>query len=104
MWHGVHYKVDASARESDVTEEEGGNMTVSRHVEDAAGKLQVAARQIVLAREGPDSCENQRVWLEALTTHCEALADIHTYNNESIHEKLHELAGRMGLRKFPSSP
>jgi hypothetical protein len=78
-------------------------MTVSRHVEDAAGKLREAARQIALAREGPDSCENQKVWLEALTAYCEALADIHTYNNESIHEKLHELAGRMGLRKFPSS-
>lgn len=79
-------------------------MTVSRHVEEAAGKLEEAARQIVLPREGPDSCESQRVWLEALTAYCEALADIHTYNNESIHEKLYELAGRIGLRKFPSSP
>lgn len=79
-------------------------MTVSRHVEEAAGKLQEAARQIALAREGPNSCENQRVWLEGLTTYCEALADLHTYNNESVHEKLHELAGRIGLRKFPSSP
>lgn len=78
-------------------------MTVSRHVEEAAGKLREAARQIALVREGPDSCENQRVWLEALTDYCEALADIHAYNNESTHEKLHELAGRMGLRKFPSS-
>lgn len=42
-------------------------------------------------------------WLESLTAYCEALADIHTYNNESIHEKLHALAGRMGLRKFPST-
>lgn len=79
-------------------------MTVSRHVEGAAGKLQEAARQIALRREAPNSCENQRVWLEGLTASCEALADIHAYNNESVHEKLHELAGRMGLRKFPSSP
>ena len=79
-------------------------MTVSRYVEEAAGRLQEAARQIALAREGPDSCTNQRVWLEGLTAYCQALADIQTYNNESIHEKLHELAGRMGLRKFPSSP
>ena len=78
-------------------------MTVSRHVEEAAGKLKEAQRQIALAREGPTTCENQKVWLEALTAYCEALADIHTYNNESINEKLHELAGRMGLRKFPSS-
>ena len=79
-------------------------MTVSRHVEDAAEKLQEAGRRIALAREGPDTCENQRVWLEALTAYCEALADMHAYNNESVHEKLHVLAGRMGLRKFPSTP
>lgn len=77
-------------------------MTVSRRVEEAAARLQEAARQIGQAREGPATCENQRVWLEALTAYCQALADIHTYNNESIHEKLHELAGRIGLRKFPS--
>ncbi len=78
-------------------------MTVFRHVEEAAEKLQEATRQIKLAREGPDTCENQRVWLEALTAYCEALADIHTYNNESVHEKLHELAGLTGLKKFRSS-
>ena len=79
-------------------------MTVSRHVEDAAERLQVARRQIALAREGPATCENQLVWLEALTACCEALADIQTYNNESVHEKLHALSGRMGLRQFPSTP
>lgn len=79
-------------------------MTISRHVEEAAAKLQEAERRIASAREGPDTCENQRNWLEALTAYCEALADIQTYNNESVHEKLHALAGRMGLRKFPSAP
>jgi hypothetical protein len=78
-------------------------MTVSRHVEEAAGKLKEAQRQIALAREGPVTCENQQIWLEALTAYCQALADIHTFNNESIHEKLHELAGLLGLRKFRSS-
>lgn len=78
-------------------------MTVSRHVEEAADRLKEAARQIALARESPATCDNQKVWLEALTAYCEALTDIHTYNNESIHEKLHELAGRIGVRKFPSS-
>lgn len=78
-------------------------MTVSRHVEEAAEKLREAARQITLAREGPDTCKNQRVWLEALTAYCEALADMQTYNNESVHEKLHALAGQIGIRKFPSS-
>lgn len=78
-------------------------MTVSRHVEEAAERMQEAARQIALAREGPVTCQNQQVWLEALTAYCQALADIQTYNNESIHEKLHELAGLMGVKKFRSS-
>jgi len=85
------------------TTEKGGAMTVSRHVEEATEKLREAARQIALAREGPATCENQTIWLEALTAYCEALADIQTYNNESVHEKLHALSGRMGLRTFPSS-
>lgn len=77
-------------------------MTVSRHVEEAAEKLREAQRQIALAREAPPTSENLKVWLEALTAYCEALADIQAYNNESVHEKLHALAGRMGLRNFPT--
>ena len=82
-------------------------MTVSCHVEEAAAKLQEAARQIALAREGLNSCENQRVWLEGLTAYFARPWPISIPNiieNESVHEKLHELAGRMGLRKFQSSP
>jgi hypothetical protein len=78
-------------------------MTVSRHLENAAARLQEAEAQIARAREGPPTLESQRAWLEALTAYCKALADIHTYNNESIHEKLHELAGVTGLKKFRSS-
>lgn len=78
-------------------------MTVARLVEEAAGRLKAASMQIVQAREGPATCENQTLWLEALTAYCQALADLQAYNNESIHEKLHELAGKTGLRKFPSS-
>jgi hypothetical protein len=39
--------------------------------------------------------------LAALTDYAEALKDIQEYSNESVHEKLHQLAGRVGLRKFP---
>jgi hypothetical protein len=78
-------------------------MTVARHLEEAAARLLEAETQIARAREGPHTYENQRDWLEALTAYCQALADIHTYNNESIHEKLHELAGVTGLKKFRSS-
>jgi hypothetical protein len=78
-------------------------MTVSRHVEEAAARLQEAEARIGRVREDPLTLESQRAWLEALTVYCKALADIHTFNNESIHEKLHELAGVTGLKKFRSS-
>jgi hypothetical protein len=78
-------------------------MSVPKHLEEAAAKLKEAAFRIEEARKGPVTCENQNIWLAALTDYCAALSDIQTYNNESVHEKLHELAGRTGLRKFPGS-
>jgi hypothetical protein len=78
-------------------------MTVSRHAEEAVARLQEAEARIARMREDPLTLESQRAWLEALTVYCYALADIHTFNNESIHEKLHELAGVTGLKKFRSS-
>lgn len=76
-------------------------MTVPRHLEAATAKMKEATFRIEGAREGPVTCENQKVWLEALTDYCQALAEVQAYCNESIHEKLHELAARIGLRKFP---
>jgi len=78
-------------------------MTVPRHLEEAAQRLKEASLRIEQVREGTETCENKKVWLEALTAYCRALGDLQAYNNESIHEKLHELAAKMGLRKFPSS-
>lgn len=77
-------------------------MSVPKHLEAAAGKLKAASARIAQVRTGPATCDNQQVWLEALTDYCEALAEIQSYNNESVHEKLHELAGRIGLKKFAS--
>jgi hypothetical protein len=47
-------------------------MTVPRHLEEAAARLQEAEAHWS-ARESPHSFENQRVWLEALTAYCKAL-------------------------------
>jgi len=77
-------------------------MTVPKHLEDAVAKLKEAEFRIDEARRGPVTCENQKVWLEALTDYCLALSEVQAYNNESVHEKLHELAGRVGVRKFPA--
>ena len=77
-------------------------MSVPTHLAEAAAKLKEAVFRIDEARQGPVTCENQKVWLEALTDYCLALSEVQSYNNESVHEKLHELAGRTGLRKFPA--
>ena len=77
-------------------------MTIPKHLEDAVAKLKEAEFRIDEARRGPVTCDNQKVWLEALTDYCLALSEVQAYNNESLHEKLHELAGRAGVRKFPA--
>jgi hypothetical protein len=78
-------------------------MTVSRHLEEAVARLREAEVQITQVSDLPRSLENLHVWLQGLTAYCKAMADIHTYNNESIHEKLHELAAATGLKSFRSS-
>lgn len=77
-------------------------MSVPKHLDAAAAKLKEAAFRIDEARQGPVTCENQKIWLEALTDYCVALSEVQSYNNESVHEKLHELAARIGVRKFPA--
>lgn len=79
-------------------------MTVSRHVEEAADKLQEAGRRIAPAREGPDTSEKQRIWLEALTAYSEALADIQTYNNEFATKNCTHWRGGWGCEKFRPRP
>lgn len=78
-------------------------MSVPKHLAEAAAKLKEASFRIAEARQGPVTCENQKVWLEALTDYCLALSEVQSYHNESVHEKLHELAGRVGIRPFPGS-
>lgn len=76
-------------------------MSLGKQLEQAAGRLKEAARRIQQAREKPASVESQQEWLAALTDYVTALSDIQEFNNESVHEKLHALAGRAGLRRSP---
>ncbi len=78
-------------------------MTLHRLLEAAAERLKDAAVRIEQIREEPPSREQTKVWLDALTQYVLALSDIQTLNNESVHEKLHELAARAGVRHFPGS-
>ena len=75
-------------------------MSVPKHLAEAAAKLNETLFRIDEARQGPVTCENQKVRLEALTDNCPALSEVQSYNNESVHEKLHELAGRTGVKPF----
>ncbi|MFU8818023.1 MAG: hypothetical protein ACNA7W_21960 [Pseudomonadales bacterium] len=71
-------------------------MAVPKHLEEAAKRLDAAGYRIEQAREQPLSPESQREWLEGLTEFCMALSDVQQFCNESLHEKLHELAASLG--------
>ncbi|MBI4401133.1 MAG: hypothetical protein HY581_05835 [Nitrospirae bacterium] len=78
-------------------------MAVPKHLEEAVARLTEASLRIEQARTKPATLENLQAWLVALTDFSTALSEVQEYNNESIHEKLHEIAARVGLRRFPAS-
>lgn len=75
-------------------------MPVPRLLAEAASRMEAASRRIEEARGGRANTE--REWLEALTDLVLATADVQRFSNESVHEKLHELAARIGVKKFPA--
>lgn len=74
-------------------------MALPKHLEAAATRMTDAAFRIDEARRQPVSLESLRDWLAALTDYAQALADVHQCTNESVHEKLHALAGHVGLER-----
>jgi hypothetical protein len=76
-------------------------MPVPHQLDESVSRLREARRRVDAARQRPLSLESTREWLEALTDVTTALSDIHSLNNESVHEKLHDLAARVGLKTFP---
>ena len=76
-------------------------MSLGKQLEQAAARMKDASRRIEQARAKSASMESQQEWLAALTDYTTALSDIQEFTNESVHEKLHALAGRAGLRQFP---
>ncbi len=76
-------------------------MAIPKHLDEAVSRLNTASRQIDEARAKPLTLESVREWLVALTNYVLAASDVQAFNNESVHEKLHEIAGRVGLRQFP---
>lgn len=78
-------------------------MVLPKHLEEAVARLEEASWRIDQAKEKPLTLESLQEWLGALTDYTFALNEIHEFNNESIHEKLHLLAGHVGLKRFPSA-
>ena len=74
-------------------------MSLPKHLAAASERLAEAAFRIEAARTQPSTPANLRDWLIALTDHGQALSDIQRLNNESIHEKLHAIAGRLGVER-----
>jgi hypothetical protein len=75
-------------------------MALPKHLDEAAARMQDAARRIEAARARPRSVESLGEWLAALTDYAVAAADVQRFANESVHEKLHELAGHLGHEKL----
>jgi hypothetical protein len=71
-------------------------MSLPEHLRDAAARVEDASRRIDAARNEPTSAASMREWLVALTDYVEALSDVQRFANESLHEKLHLIAGRVG--------
>jgi hypothetical protein len=72
-------------------------MSLPRHLEEAAERQEQAQFQIRDARAALPTLASLQSWLGALTEYCEAASDIQRLTNESIHEKLHAIAGRLGM-------
>jgi len=76
-------------------------MAVPKHLNEAVTRLNLALAQIDAARVKPVTLETLQEWLAALTDYAGAQSDIQAFNNESIHEKIHAVAGRLGVGDFP---
>ncbi len=76
-------------------------MSVPKHLDESVAQLREASARMDAARQQSLSLESLREWLQALTDFTSALSDIQSFNNESVHEKLHDLAARVGLKTFP---
>jgi hypothetical protein len=72
-------------------------MSLPKHLEEAARRLQEASFRVDAARAKPPTVASLQAWLPALTDYCQAFSDIQRLDNQSIHKKLHAIAGHVGL-------
>lgn len=67
-------------------------MSLGKHLDDAASRLEDAHRRIKRVRELQPTNENLRAWLAALTDFVEASHDVQRFSDEGLTERLQELS------------
>jgi hypothetical protein len=67
-------------------------MAVTKLMEEAADRKEQAERRLTEMREATFTPGNLKAWLTALTDYALALGEVQEYSQQSIHEKLQELA------------
>jgi hypothetical protein len=68
-------------------------------VQQALDRLESAERRIQRAREEPATPDNLREWLDAVSDFARALSEIHELDRESLHRRLDEVSGSLGLER-----
>jgi hypothetical protein len=68
-------------------------------VQQALRRLENAERRIQRAREAPSTPENMREWLEAVSDFAHALSEIQELDRESLHHRLDQVSGALGLER-----
>lgn len=67
-------------------------MSLGKHLDDAAIRLEDAHRRVSRYREQQPSHEHLRSWLVALTDYAEALHDLQRYSDEAAVEQVQQLS------------
>ena len=68
-------------------------MSLGRHLDEAASRLEDAHHRIKKMREQQPTNENLRAWLVALTDYAEATHDVQRFSDEALNERLQSLSG-----------
>lgn len=70
-------------------------MSLEKHLDEAASRLEEAHHRIKRAREQQPTLENLRAWLVALTDYAEATHDVQRFNDEATNERLQLLSAKV---------
>jgi hypothetical protein len=63
-------------------------MSLGKHLDEAASRLEDAHRRIKKVREQQPTNENLRAWLVALTDYAEATHDVQRFCDEAVNERI----------------